>query len=219
MKVVLYARISTDEDRQDTLTQLLPLRQYAESMDLEVWREYVDTASARDLVHRRAWRQLLDDAAHHHFKAVLVFKLDRAFRSVKDMCDTLAAWEACGVTFKSIREEFDTSTAAGRLMMNLLAALAEFELELIRERVMAGMDRAKRLGTRSGKPIGRRRLTDSQGFDKRATSIVAQARYRLISLAEGARQLGISKSSFKRLVDGKHISQMEEKLREIRDND
>ena len=63
--------------------------------------------------------------------------LDRAFRSVKHIHDTLAAWEMVGVSFKSLREQLDTSTALGRLLLNLLAALAEFELELIRERVKA----------------------------------------------------------------------------------
>ena len=80
------------------------------------------------------------------FKVVLVFKLDRAFRSVKHMHDTLAAWEMSGVSFQSIKDQFDTSTAIGRLLLNLLAALAEFELELIREMVKAGMDRARNMG-------------------------------------------------------------------------
>ena len=61
-----------------------------------------------------------------------MFKLDRAFRSVKHMHDALSAWEMVGVSFKSSREQSDTSTALGRLLLNLLAALAEFELELIR---------------------------------------------------------------------------------------
>ena len=65
------------------------------------------------------------------------------------MHDTLAAWELVGVSFKSLREQFDTSTALGRLLLKLLAALAEFELELIRERVKAGMDRARRQGRQS----------------------------------------------------------------------
>ena len=60
-----------------------------------------------------------------------MFKLDRAFRSVKHMHDTLTAWEMSGVSFQSVKDQFDTSTAIGRLLINLLAALAEFELELI----------------------------------------------------------------------------------------
>lgn len=165
MKVALYARISTSEERQNLDTQLMPLREFCAMRqvyhheNLEVYKEYTDTASARDIAHRLAWRELLSDAAKHRFQSVLVFKLDRAFRSVKDMHDTLSIWETEGISFRSIREEFNTGTAAGRLLMNLLASLAEFELELIRERVKAGMDRAAKTGTRSGKPIGRRPLT------------------------------------------------------------
>ena len=152
MKVALYARVSTSDKDQDPETQMMALRDYCQAQGWEVVSEYVDQASARDLVHRTAWRQLLDDAARRRFKAVVVFKLDRAFRSVKDMHDTLAAWDAVGVAFRSMREQFDTTTAVGRLLLNLLAAVAEFELEMIRERVKAGMDRARRQGKRIGRP-------------------------------------------------------------------
>jgi len=128
------------------------MRDYCQAQGLEIAGEYVDHAPANDLVHRRRWRDLLDDAARKKFSVVLVFRLDRAFRSVKHMHDTLAAWEMVGASFMSVREQFDTSTALGRLLLNLLASLAEFELEIIRERVKAGMDRARRQGIRIGRP-------------------------------------------------------------------
>ncbi len=166
MKVALYARISTSEERQNLETQLLPLRDYCQAVQYEVYQEYTDVASARDIAHRLSWRRLLDDAAKKKFKAVVVFKLDRAFRSVKDMHDCLTAWEISEVQFISYREQFNTTTAAGRLLMHLLASLAESELELIKERILAGMDRAKKQGTRSGKPIGRK------GLDMPVSSII-----------------------------------------------
>ena len=138
MKVAVYARVSTSDKDQDPETQLMPLRDFCIAQGLEVFDEYVDYASASDLAHRTGWRRLLDDAAKRRFKMVLVFKLDRGFRSVKHMHDTLSAWELVGVSFNSLTEQFDTSTAMGRLILNLLTALAEFELELIRERVKAG---------------------------------------------------------------------------------
>ncbi len=152
MKVGVYARVSTSDKDQDPETQLMPLRDFIESQGWEVYKTYVDVAPANDLAHRIAWRQLLDDAARRRFSVVLVFKLDRAFRSFKHMHDTLSAWEMVGVSFKSLREQFDTSTALGRLLLNLLAALAELELELIRDRFKAGMDRARRQGHRIGRP-------------------------------------------------------------------
>jgi len=141
--VAVYARVSTSDKDQNPETQLIPVRDHCRVQGWEVFRQYVDMAPAQDVVHRTAWRALLDDAAKRRFKAVVVFKLDRAFRSVKHMHDTLAAWEPVGVDFKSIREGFDTSTALGRLLMNLLASLAEFELEIISERVRAGCGPAR----------------------------------------------------------------------------
>ena len=118
MKVGLYGRVSTSDKDQDPETQLFLLREFAQARGWQVYEEYTDKAPANDLAHRTAWRRLLDDAAKKKFSVVLVFKLDRAFRSVKHMHDTLAAWELVGVSFKSIREQFDTSTALGRLLLS-----------------------------------------------------------------------------------------------------
>lgn len=150
--VAVYARVSTSDKDQNPETQLIPVRDHCRAQGWEVYKQYIDMAPAQDVAHRTAWREMLDDAAKKRFKAVVVFKLDRAFRSVKHMHDTLAAWEPVGVDFKSIREGFDTSTALGRLLMNLLASLAEFELEMISERVKAGMSRAAKQGVKMGRP-------------------------------------------------------------------
>ncbi len=197
MRVAIYARVSTSDKEQNVETQLLPLRDFLLAQDWEVYREYVDQAPANDLAHRVQWRQLLDDAAKRRFTVVLVFKLDRAFRSVKHMHDTLAAWEMVGVSFQSLREQFDTSTALGRLLLNLLAALAEFELELIRERVKAGMDRARR----QGRQIGRPKVTDRRGFNKRFGDILERLNGGDISRRQAAKELGIGYATLKRLLD------------------
>ena len=197
MKVALYARVSTSDKDQDPETQLMPMRDFCQAQGWQIAGEYVDYAPANDLAHRTQWRQLLDDAAKRRFSIVLVFKLDRAFRSVKHMHDTLAAWEVVGVSFKSLREQFDTSTALGRLLLNLLAALAEFELELIRERVKAGMDRARRQGRRIGRP----RVTDRRGFKKSFGAILERLRAGDISRRRAAGELGIGYATLKRLLD------------------
>jgi DNA invertase Pin-like site-specific DNA recombinase len=197
MKIALYARVSTNDRDQNPETQLLPLRDFCAAQGWEIFREYVDQAPANDLAHRTEWRQLLDDAAKHRFSTVLVFKLDRAFRSVKHMHDTLAAWELVGVSFKSLREQFDTSTALGRLLLNLLAALAEFELELIRERVRAGMERARRQGRRIGRP----RVIDRRGFHSRFGAILERLIKGDISRRQAAKELNIGYATLKRLLD------------------
>ena len=197
MKVALYSRVSTSDKEQDPETQLMALRDFVKAQGLDVHREYVDRAPANDLAHRTAWRELLDDAAKRKFKTVLVFKLDRAFRSVKHMNDTLAAWEMVGVGFQSMREHFDTTTAIGRLLLNILAALAEFELEMIRERVKAGMERARR----QGKRIGRPRVTERRGFKRRFGAVLERLSEGTISRRQAARELGIGYATFKRLID------------------
>jgi DNA invertase Pin-like site-specific DNA recombinase len=197
MKVGVYARVSTSDKEQDPETQLMHLRDFCNAQNWEIYKEYIDTASALDIAHRTAWRSLLDDAAKRKFKIVLVFKLDRAFRSVKHMHDTLSTWEALGISFKSLREQFDTSTALGRLLLNLLAALAEFELELIRERVKAGMERA----ARQGKKIGRPRVTDRRGFNTRYKTILERLRAGEISRRRAAKELGIGYATLKGLLD------------------
>ena len=198
MRVAIYARVSTSDKLQDPETQLLPLRDFCAAQGWEIFADYVDHAPANDQAHRVRWRQLLDDAAKRKFSVVLVFKLDRAFRSVKHMHDTLAAWEMVGVSFKSLREQFDTSTALGRLLLNLLASLAEFELELIRERVKAGMDRARR----QGKHIGRPKVTDRKGFIRRFNETLDRLTLGQISRRKAAKELGIGYATLKRLLDG-----------------
>ena len=197
MKVALYARVSTSDKDQDPETQLMALRDYCRGIGWAVHREYVDQASANDLNRRTAWREFQDAAAKRRFQAVVVWKLNRAFRSVKHMHDTLSAWEMVGVSFKSQREQFDTSTPYGRLLLNLLASLAEFELEMIRERVKAGMDRARR----QGKRIGRPRVSDRRGFKARFGAILERLADGSLSRRRAANELGIGYATLKRLLD------------------
>jgi DNA invertase Pin-like site-specific DNA recombinase len=97
MKAAIYARVNTRYKDQNPETQLLKLRDASKAMGMEIYREYVDKASARDLAHSAEWSQLLDDANKWKFKTVIVFRLDRAFRSVKDLHDTPSAWDMAGV--------------------------------------------------------------------------------------------------------------------------
>jgi len=182
---------------QNPETQLLRLRQFAaQHPDWQVTKTYVDQASANDLLHRTAWRHLQDDAIQHRFDAVLVFKLDRAFRSVKHMHDTLALWDPLHVGFLSAQEGFDTTTALGRLRLNLLASLAEFELELIRERVTAGMERAKQ----EGKALGRPKLTADAQTAQRLTEAMAAVESGRLSYRKAAATYQVSVSSIQRAL-------------------
>jgi len=155
VKVALYARVSTDDKEQDPETQLYALRQFCQDAGHEVYQEYVDRARAKDYVHRKAWRQLQKDARQHKFKALLVFRLDRAFRSVRECLNCLEDWQERGIAFRSLKEDaIDTTTSQGRFMLEVLAAVAELESAIIGERVSAGMARAKAQGNSIGrKPL------------------------------------------------------------------
>jgi len=200
MKIAVYARVSTVDKEQDPETQLVFLRDFCQAQGWVIYKEYVDKASAVDIAHRTAWRELLDDAAKRRFQIVLVFKLDRAFRSVKDMHTTIETWNMLGITFKSIREQFDTDTAIGRLLLNLLASLAEFELEMIRERVKAGMERARR----QGKRIGRPKITEKRGFKSSFKAMLKRLSRGEVSRRQAARELGIGYATLKRLLDSNY---------------
>jgi len=196
MRVAIYARVSTSDKDQNPETQMMPLREFVQAQGWNTFSEYVDHAPANDLAHRTQWRRLQDDAAKKKFSIVLVFKLDRAFRSVKHMHDTLAVWEVVGVSFKSIREQFDTSTALGRLLLNLLASLAEFELEMIRERVKAGMERARK----QGRHIGRPKVWDRRGFKKSFGAVLERLRAGDMSRRQAAKELNIGYATLLRLL-------------------
>lgn len=155
MRVALYARVSTRDKDQNPETQLYALRQYAERREWEISREYMDTASAVDMRARIDWGRLIEAARLGEFNTVLVLKLDRAFRSVRDTADMIDMFQRCRVGFISVTQEFDTTTTTtttGRLMLNMLAAFSEFERDILRERTREGMARARA----QGKHLGRR---------------------------------------------------------------
>ena len=154
MRVALYARVSTRDRDQNPETQLYALRQFAEMREWDVVKEYVDHASATDLRGRTAWRELLEQVRKGGIDLVAVLKLDRAFRSAKDTYDTLADFNERKVGFIAITQPIDTTTATGKLLLGVLAAVAEFEKALIVERTKEGLARAKAQGKRLGRPPG-----------------------------------------------------------------
>ncbi len=152
MRVAIYARVSTDDKNQDPETQLFALREFCKKAEWEVAGEYVDKARAKDFKHRTAWGQLLAEARQRNFKAVLVFRLDRAFRSVRECSNTVQEWLDYEIGFKSLREDvIDTTTSQGRFILHIMAAVAELESGIISERVTAGIVRTRAQGNRYGR--------------------------------------------------------------------
>lgn len=159
MKAALYARVSTADKDQNPEVQLSKLREYCQLMEWDIHQEYVDKVSAADLVKRDAWKRLMKDASTRRFDLLLVWKLDRAFRSVVHASNTLKMLRGYGVGFRSYSEPaMDTTTPIGEFVFNISAAFAELERQTISQRIQAGMAFAKQHGTKSGNSIGRKRF-------------------------------------------------------------
>ena len=158
MTTALYVRTSTTD--QDGQAQLHALRRAAEARGWSQTQEFIDLGHSGAKAHRPALDGLRSTARAGTVRQVLVFGLDRLGRSLRDLLVLLDELAAAGCVVVSLREAIDLGTPTGRLLVHLIAALAEFERELIRDRVRAGLARVKATGrTRSGKAIGRPRRT------------------------------------------------------------
>src|SRR5947209_3720189 len=151
-RVAIYARVSTLNHGQDTEMQTRELRQFAEARGWQVAGEYVDAGVSGAKDSRPELNRLMADAKRRRFDIVLVWKLDRFGRSLRHLVNALAEFESLNIAFVSLSDNLDLSTPSGRLMFQIIGAMAEFERELIRERVKAGMRNAKAKGTRIGRP-------------------------------------------------------------------
>ena len=149
-RVAVYARVSTLLGQSPEM-QLVELREYAARRGWRVIGEYVDRASGIK-ESRPALNRLMTDARRRKFDMIAVWKIDRFGRSLKHLVNALAELEAVGVAFVSLRDNLDLSTPAGRLMFQIIAAMAEFERALIQERVRAGLRNARQRGKRLGRP-------------------------------------------------------------------
>lgn len=151
MKLALYARVSTVDKDQNPETQLVRLRSFATARGFEVGGEYVDHASGAD-PNRPQFKRLKDDLRHGRVNGVIVIRLDRVMRSTKELLTFIEQLEGWKASLICVDQPIETQSAAGRLMITILGAMAEFERELIRERVRDGMERAKAEGVTLGRP-------------------------------------------------------------------
>src|SRR3981081_124119 len=138
MKAAIYARVSTLDQQPEN--QLQELRRYAEARG---WTavEYVDRGVSGAKDRRPALDQLVKDAKRRKVDVLVCWRLDRLGRNLKHLITLLDDLHALGVAFVSLAEGIDATTPAGKLQMHILGAIAEFERERIRERVVAGWGR------------------------------------------------------------------------------
>ncbi len=163
-----YNRVSTTDKGQDPATQLQDHKDYTEARQLSITGQYIDEASGGK-GDRKAFKQLMADAKQRKFDVVLVWKLNRFSRSMIHLVTSVNELEALGVQFVSLKDAIDFTTPAGRLQFHLLAALAEFERENIRENVKAGIENARRKGKQIGRkglaPVERKKIIEAYEQD------------------------------------------------------
>lgn len=154
MRVALYARVSTAHMHQDPEAQLQPLREMCRLRGWTISREYVDHGYSGAKESRPALDELMRDCerGYRYFDAICVWKFDRFARSTRHLITALEQFQGLGIEFVSLTENIDTSTAYGKMVFAILAAVAELERSLIAERIKNGMRKlgAKKPGPRIG---------------------------------------------------------------------
>ncbi len=152
MKAAIYARVSTANNGQDPTMQTRELEEYCQRRGLTIADSYVDAGVSGSKDSRPELNRLMADAKQRRFDTVLVWKLDRFGRSLRHLVNALAELEALGVAFISLKDNLDLGTPSGRLMFQIIGAMAEFERSLIQERVRAGLRNARAKGKKLGRP-------------------------------------------------------------------
>ena len=187
MNVGLYARVSTYD--QNTLPlQIQAMRKYVTSREWSIVTEIKDTGSGASTRPER--ERLLKAARRREIDTIIVWRLDRWGRSVTDLLTTLQELNQLDVGFISITEALDLTTATGRAMAALLAVFAEFEREILRERVKAGIAHSRKQGKPHGRPLS---------AATKAEEIKALFKQGL-NKSEISRQLSIGRTSVRRIL-------------------
>ena len=188
-RVALYARVSTSNGHQDPEMQLRELREYCGRRGWQVAGEYVDHGISGAKERRPQLDRLLADCRRRLVDAVVVYRYDRFARSLRQLVNALEEFRSLGIDFISLHEGIDTSTPNGRLIFGMFASIAEFERELIRDRVRSGIASARAKGKRLGRP---RVIADSD----RIVALRAQG----LSWAAISKQLGIGEGTVRRAL-------------------
>jgi DNA invertase Pin-like site-specific DNA recombinase len=187
LRVAVYARVSTLGKGQDTEVQFRELRQFSQARGWQIVGEYTDSGVSGSKESRPELNRLLTEARRRKFDCVLVYRYDRFARSLRQLVNALEEFRSLGIDFVSLHEGVDTSTANGRLVFGSFASIAEFERELIRDRVKSGLANARAKGKRLGRP---RKIVDA--------ARIARLRAQGVSWRKIARQMECSARTARR---------------------
>lgn len=158
MKVAIYARVSTSE--QTVENQLLALRRYAQRMEWE-YVEFVESESTRKT--RPIKNQVYLSLLKGEYDGLLIYKFDRWARSTTELISEMEVLVKRKISIHSLNEGFDISSSMGQAMLTVISAFAQLERDLVRERTLAGLERAKAQGKKLGRPKGAK----DKGYRKR----------------------------------------------------
>lgn len=187
MRVALYARVST-HDQQTLPLQLKAMREYVKKRKWTLVLQVKEIGSGSK--ERTQREELVKSARRREIDVILVWRLDRWGRSLADLVVTLKELKDLGIGFISLTEALDLTTSSGRAMAGMLAVFAQFEHEIICERVKAGIAQAKAEGKRLGRPIS------AAIKEKEVKRLFAKG----LSKAEIARKLDIGRTSVRRIL-------------------
>jgi DNA invertase Pin-like site-specific DNA recombinase len=190
IRVGIYTRISTGEQRSGL--QLRALRKYAKDRKWAITLELQETESGSSRT-RPLREKLLEAARRRQIDVVIVWKLDRWSRSLLDLFHTLQELKTLNVGFVSLTEALDLTTPTGRAMTGMLGVFAEFEREILQERIKAGIKEARRAGGAHGRPL-------TAALKSKQVNALSKQK---LSNSAIARKLGISRTSVRRLIDNR----------------
>lgn len=162
-RIIGYARVSTAQQGESDVgleSQREAIRRFAAQKGYELVGIEEDVRSGKSAKKRPGLQRALNACRRGDVAGVVFAKLDRATRSLIDFSEMVADADKHGYTIAAVDQDFDLSTSHGRAMAGMLAVFAQFERDMISERVRAGMAVVKNKGTKSGKPVGRPTLYD-----------------------------------------------------------
>lgn len=158
MKAALYIRVSTDKQASEGTSlevQEEKLLKFCSMQDWQVHRLYADRGISGKDTERPQFQALMQEARQKQFDVVVVTKLDRFGRSLRDLINSIHELNSIGIQFTSVNDNINTTTPNGKLLFHVLGAFAEFEREIIKERMMAGIAKARQEGRQLGRvPMG-----------------------------------------------------------------
>lgn len=185
--VAIYARVSTAD--QTSAQQLAILREYCSKAGYEIFEEFIDEGESAVKSNRPEYLRLLEAARKRQFNIILVYKLDRFSRSLKELVNTMAVLKQYGVNFISYSEkDFDTTTATGQLMFHIVSAFAQFERDMISERTKLKLHHLRSQGKVLGRP------------KKANENRVYELRKKGLSLSQIGREIGCDRSTVSKVL-------------------